>query len=273
VIDVALARCVELPEPDPDEAPLLAALRARGLSADALPWDGNPWEARLTVLRATWNYPHRLADFLAWAEGVPRLLNPFPLVAWNAHKGYLLGLERAGVPIVPTAVLPRGCSLCLAEVCAGRGWGDVVVKPAVGAGSLGARRGAPDDLEGHWNRLRDRGDVLVQPYQGAVEGRGERAIVWIDGAVTHAVRKAPRWEGGDEAVTGPMDVSAAERTVAEAAVAVARRVAEPLYARVDVIDGGGGPRVMELELIEPSLFFSYGAEACTRMAEAIARRM
>lgn len=278
-MDVALATCRVLPEPDADEAPTLAALHAAGLYAEALAWDDPEADfssARVTVLRATWNYPEQPQQFLAWAErtaAVTELWNPLAVVRWNAHKEYLLELDRAGVPVVPTWLVRRGEATTLAEILAARGWNDAVIKPAVSNSSRLTVRSGPDTMgsgEAHLRSLAAREDVLVQPYMRSVEGYGERSLVWIDGEITHAVRKAPRLVRQHEAVTGPLPVSPAEAEVARAALAVVD--APLLYARIDLALGpDGAPRVMELELIEPSLFFSYSPEALERFVRAVGR--
>jgi hypothetical protein len=280
-MDVALATCRELPEPDPDEAPTLAALQAAGIDAGTIAWDDPEADfsvARVTVLRATWNYPEDPQGFLAWVErtaAVTELWNPVAAVRWNLHKGYLLELERAGVPVVPTCLVRRGETRTLAEILAERSWSDVVIKPAISAASRLTARSGPatrEAGEAHLRRLAAREDVLIQPYVQSVNGHGERAVVWIDGALTHAVRKSPRFSGADEAVTGPLPISPAEAEVARAALAV---VNFPLlYARIDLAPAPDGtPQVMEFELMEPSLFFPYSAAALDRFVQAVGRRL
>jgi glutathione synthase/RimK-type ligase-like ATP-grasp enzyme len=279
-IDVALASCQVLPKPDRDEAPLLGALRAAGLRAEVLAWDDPAADfssARLTLLRATWNYterPERFGEWLRRTADESALWNPLHVVRWNLHKGYLLDLARAGVPVTPTHLVPRGSATRLADVAAERGWSDVVVKPAVSAGSrLTLRAGADTERgEAHLRAIVDQKDALVQPYLPAVEGHGERALVFIDGELTHAVRKAPRFAGDAESVTGPLAVSAEEEELARAALAAAP--APVLYARVDVAPGiYGRPVLMEIELIEPSLFFARGPHAVGRLVAAIGKRL
>src|SRR5687767_8517889 len=101
-----------MPEPDPDEELLMGALAEAGLEARLLAWDdpAAPFdEARVTVIRSTWNYIHRVDEFVAWAERVgPRLANPPAVVRWNVHKSYLLDIEAAGCAIVPTEIVRRG---------------------------------------------------------------------------------------------------------------------------------------------------------------------
>ncbi|HVZ73368.1 MAG TPA: hypothetical protein VHJ20_13400 [Polyangia bacterium] len=279
LIDVALASCKTLPEPDFDEAPLLTALRAIGLRTEVLAWDDPEADfstARVTLLRSTWNYaeqPELFADWLARAAAGSALWNPLPVVQWNLHKRYLLDLANAGVPVTPTQLVARGSDERLADVAAARGWRDVVVKPAVSAGSrLTLRVGANDERgEEHLRALVAGEDALVQPYLPAVEGHGERAIVFVDGELTHAVRKGRRFAGDAESITGPFDVSDAEAAVARAALAAAP--SPVLYARVDVAPGpDGAPVLMELELVEPSLFFAQGPRALARLVDAIAAK-
>jgi hypothetical protein len=107
-----------------------------------------------------------------------------------------------------------------------------------------------------------------------VEGSGERALVWIDGELTHAVRKSPRFFGENESVSEAIPVAADERTFAELALKAAdAREHGILYARIDVIrDEGGTLRLMELELIEPSLFLKQSAAALDRLVAAIVAR-
>jgi hypothetical protein len=113
--------------------------------------------------------------------------------------------------------------------------------------------------------------VLVQQYLPSVEGHGERALVWIDGALTHAVRKAPRFEGDREQVSPiAMSITPSEAALAERVLAT---VDMPmLYARVDMAPGpDGGPVIMELELVEPSLYFAQSPAALDRMVRALVR--
>lgn len=276
-----IATCTPLPEPDADEELLLDALRARGVDARMAAWNDprEDWDARVpTVIRSTWDYIHDLERFRAWlarAERAAPLWNPRRIVERNVHKGYLLELEARGVRIVPTEFLRRGFDMDLELLRASRGFGAVVIKPAVGAGSFATRRFEAHDGERaqHFlnESLRER-DVLVQPWLPSVDGHGERACVWIDGAFTHAVRKTPRFSGEDESVSEAVAIEPAEQALAERALAPIAK--DLLYARVDVAPGlDGRPCVMELELVEPSLFLKQHPPALARLADALARRV
>jgi len=284
-MELRIATIRPLPEPDFDEEPLLAALTRRGVRARMAAWDDarEDWDAPVpTVVRSTWDYLHRLDAFLAWVERAGRaapLWNPPDVLRANVHKFYLRDLEAAGHAIVPTEFLPRGARVTLAEVLARRGWDEIVVKPAVSAASFGTLRVRPAEGpaarargEAHLAELLATRDVLVQRYAPAVETSGERALVWIDGALTHAVRKTPRFAGQDESVSGALPVAPDEAALARAVLAPwAERL---LYARVDVVrDEGERPRVMELELLEPSLFLVQHPPALERLVSGLVRRL
>jgi len=269
-----IATCVALPEPDVDEAPLAAALAAAGLSAARVGWDdpAADWDAPVpTLVRSTWNYPAAPDAFLAWidrAAAAAPLINPPDVLRGNVHKRYLLELAARGVPVVPTTLVECGQTYELAAIDAP----SLVIKPAIGAASMATRRFAPRDPAAlaHLAAITAERAALVQPYVASVDGHGERALVWIDGELSHAVRKRPRFTGDQEHIDGPLPIADDERAVAEAALApVADRI---LYGRVDLArDAAGQPVVMELELIEPSLYLTYHPPALGRFVAAIRR--
>jgi len=278
-VRLQIATCRPLTEPDADEDILLDALRAAGIDAEMSAWhDPEAWQAPTsTIIRSTWDYIHCLRPFAEWVvkvSAVAPLWNPAEIIFNNLHKRYLLDLASRGVPVTPTTILERGSEVNLATLCAARGWNDIVIKPAVGAGSFETHRVRGSSVEAAvmLSRLLEERDVLVQPFLKAVEGHGERALVWIDGEFTHAVRKSPRFAGNDEQVSEAISISTAERLVGEAALLPISR--DLLYARVDVAPGDDGtPVVMELELIEPSLFLKQHPPALQRLVQGIARRL
>ncbi len=283
---LALATCATLPEPDPDNAPLRAALAANGIDAAHLAWDAadSPnWRAfDAVLLRSTWNYYEDAPRFLRWCESAAsatRLLNPLPAVRWNIHKQYLLELEARGIPIAPTELLRRGEAPDLTAILLRRGWSDVVIKPAISAASFETRRfsntHAPEAHAFLAAHLAER-DMLVQQFLPGVETTGERALIWIDGELTHAIRKNPRFAGGVEQVSPEaLDPTPAERDLAAQTLAAAPIPARDLlYARIDVFPGPKGePLLSELELIEPSLYFPQRPAALQRFVAAVTRRV
>ncbi|MCB0941332.1 MAG: hypothetical protein KDB72_13985 [Mycobacterium sp.] len=262
---IVLAGCPQLVDGDGDDAGLVAALRDRGLHAHWLSWDDpETLNADLVILRATWDYAERRDEFLAWTSRVRNLLNAPAVVAWNSDKRYLEDLAAAGVPTVPSSFFDPGTAVRLPR-------GEVVVKPAVGAGSVGAGRFThATEARAHAAKLhRDGRTVLVQPYDARVEA-GETALVFLGGEQSHAFVKGPmlpppgrlpRLDGSgvfaEERLT-PADPDFAMWDAGHAALdAACARLgiakAELLYARVDLIGDAEDPVILELELIEPSL--------------------
>lgn len=290
VKSVALASAMAARGLDEDEPTLLDALSDAGLDPAVAAWDDPDvdWSRfDLVVLRSTWDYHFRLAAFLAWAADVARhtrLANSLATVTWNTDKRYLAELAAAGVPTVPTAFLKPAERDGGLDAALGA-YDEVVVKPAVSAGSVDTARHRLDAAEGrdaardHVRRLLADGRVaMVQPYIPSVDERGERALVHIDGRFSHAITKGPIL-GPHTTVVGDLfaaeDISTASPTAAELAVGAAAMAVAPggplLYARVDVVDGADGPMVLELEATEPSLFLLHHPEAAARLAGAIRR--
>lgn len=274
---VALVTCRELPEPDPDQEPLLRALAEAGLEAELLAWDdpaAEPQRFDLCVLRSCWNYHHRPATFLAWVQRtarVTRLLNPAPLVRWNLHKRYLAELADRGLACVPTVFVARGRAPSFAATLAREGWSEAVIKPSVSAASYRTRRFAAANAasaQAFLDELAEERDALIQRFMPAVLGGGEKALVWVAGAWTHAVRKSTRFAGGVERVSEALAPTDAERALGERVLAGLEQ--DLLYARLDLIPADDGtPLVSELELIEPSLFLVQHRPALDRLVAAI----
>jgi hypothetical protein len=262
---IVLAGCPALPEGDGDDDDLIAALRQRGLHARWLSWDHpETLTADLVILRATWDYIDRLDEFLDWSVRVKNLLNPPAVVAWNTDKRYMADLAAAGVPTVASAFFAPGDTVKIPD-------GEVVVKPAIGAGSVGAQRFTrADAAHEHAAALQESGNTaLVQPYDPRVEN-GETALVFLGGEQSHAFTKGPMLPApGQRPVFDPSGTYAEESLtsadpefelwdIGHAALDAAAAhlnisVTDLLYARVDVIGGRDNPLLLELELVEPSL--------------------
>ncbi len=234
------------------------------------------WSAFDAVLiRTTWDYQEKREAFVEWAERLPvPLYNPADTVRWNTHKSYLRDLESRGVPVVPTEWLERGTRPDIASLCARRGWTRGFLKPCVGATSRETLRFDAGDpaAQAHADRLLAREDLMLQPYLARVETEGELSAIFIDGELTHGVRKVP--VAGDYRVQD--DFGAKDYPIDFPDVPLARRAVEAagrtlLYARADFLVGPHGLVLTELELVEPSLFFRHNLRAADRLARAVAR--
>jgi glutathione synthase/RimK-type ligase-like ATP-grasp enzyme len=275
--DVAIATHADLPDGTTDDRLLAGALMAGDARVRFAVWDDPAvdWSAAArTVIRSTWDYHLRPDAWFTWLDATAtrtRLVNSAAVLRWNSSKRYLLDLEAAGVPIVPTVHVTRGTAIALAARLDERGWRDVVVKPAIGASASGAERFADanlTDAQAHLDALLAAGDALIQPYQRAVEDARERSLVFIDGAFSHAFTKPPFLRGvGDGLGESPHEAGGAEVAIARRALEVSP--APVSYARVDLVPTPDGPRLMELELIEPDLGLRLHAAAADRLAAAV----
>lgn len=296
---VALATCSVLPQLDKGDRPLVAALAERGVTAEATVWDDDAvdWTSYdLVVVRSTWDYSVRRDEFVAWANALPHVLNSADVIEWNTDKRYLRTLEESGVPVIPTVWLDPSRHLSKRAVHTRMpAFGDFVVKPVVSAGASGTGRYQPVDAESralaikHACRLlNERRWVMIQPYVTSVDTAGEACLVFVDGELTHTVRKNALLTGPFRPTQGLYELEEmAAATASDEQVAVARRALEVateklgasqplLYARVDLVAGeDGAPMVIELELTEPSLWMQYagGVDAYGTLADAIVARL
>ncbi|NCT67615.1 MAG: hypothetical protein GXC76_08220 [Rhodanobacteraceae bacterium] len=279
---------------DDDLAPLAAALQAAGAEVALVDWDDAQadWSHYdLALLRSPWDYVQRFPDFMAWLERASahtRVLNPPDVVRWNVDKHYLGELARAGVAVVPSRYCEPGedveaaLEAFLAEHAA---VAEFVVKPCIGAGSRDAQRHARGEraaMRAHLARLLDAGrSALLQPYLERVDEHGETALIFFDGRFSHAIRKGPllrRGEGPTAELFAAEAITPREPTPQEHALATQALGALPfdtslLYARIDLIhDADGTPRLLELELAEPSLFFEHAPGSAQRFAQAVLAR-
>ncbi len=275
---IAIVTCTNLPEPDPDQGLMLSALRDAGLDAELAAWDQDAidWAGYdLAVLRSTWDYHQHLPRFKGWLDAASQatlLVNPAPVVRWNLHKGYLRELERAGLPIVPTAFVDAGEPADLAGILSERGWTDIVIKPCVSAGSARTKRfrdGAAPEAQGFLASIASIDDTMIQPFIPSVEDGGERAAMWIGGEATHAIVKQPRFDDDAESVSDAKPVTDAERDMLARCLEIAGEGL--LYARLDTMrHAEGSLMISELELIEPSLFLLQSEHATAKFVESVA---
>jgi glutathione synthase/RimK-type ligase-like ATP-grasp enzyme len=271
-----------LPELSDDDRLLLAELRTLGLRAEPAIWDDPEvdWAtARAAVVRSTWDYHHHHERFLEWADragALTRLFNLPETLRWNSHKGYLADLEANGVPVVPTVWLVAGSEASLPEILASQGWTQAVVKPAVSASgheTWRVRAGKTAQAQRRLDRLLAERDMMVQPFLASVEDPGERSLIFVEGQHTHTARRPAPFGAGAGEMAGVRPIEAAPDEVALAYKVLHAAGRQTLYARVDIArDDEDTPRLMEFEVIEPSLFLAQSPPATRMLAAAIARR-
>ena len=281
---IAFATAREARAFDADLPILTVAADRLELAVDVAVWDDATvdWASYdLVVVRSCWDYVDRRDAFLAWAGGLPHVLNPVDVLTWNTDKVYLRELADAGVPVIDTRWDVRDGD----DLPDSAEW---VVKPAISAGSRDtARWSSPDDVYAHSEELITSGrTVMVQPYLDSVDTAGETALIYLGGRFSHAIRKGPLLGRGEgvrqdrdqlEVIT-PRAPTAAQLDVAEQVLAA---IPDEIggspslaYARVDLVDDAdGAPRLIELELTEPSLFLEHSEGGAALLLDVLTDRL
>lgn len=275
---IALVTCERPLERDTDLDFLIPALTRAGAEVEAPGWSDPKvdWSSfDLAMLSSTWDYHERLGEFRAWLRSTgkrTRLVNPLDVVEWNLDKRYLRELEAAGAAIIPTIWAEPGREdEAVAEIAA-RGWEDLIVKPVVDLGARNLIRIAAGAAAGMLPRYGTH--TMIQPYLPSVAAEGELSLVYLNGELSHALRKRPaRGDfriqpeyGGTHEAAG---VPAAAGELAAAALAAAPG-ADPLYARVDMVAlPDGSPALIELELVEPALYLDVDPPSADRLARVL----
>ncbi|MDP3718760.1 MAG: hypothetical protein Q8T13_13430 [Acidobacteriota bacterium] len=282
---VVFATCAHQPYITDDDQPLADALGALGYRVEPEPWTDIDPDTHLAadpvVLRSTWDY-HRVPTlFTSWlaamADSSRPLLNPADIVRDNLDKIYLQRLERAGIAIPATQWVEKPDAASLTAILDQQVWKQAVLKPRIAATAYGTFVIAGDCMPADEDLAPARASgALVQEFIPEIATRGEVSLVYAGGQFSHAVLKRARdsdfrvqeeFGGSAEAIVP----SAALRAFGESVMAQVS--GSCAYARVDVVDSARGPLLMELELIEPVLYFRVVPGAAERMARAIVDRL
>lgn len=283
---LAIATCHRLPMGTDDDRMLLDKLEQSHIECQVLPWDQDAvdWSRfSACLIRSTWDYSTRHQAFLRWIDAVAPvlpLINPASVLRWNTHKGYLLELERVGLPVVPSRFLDSGTELDLDALCTMGPHTTYFAKPVVAATSRGTLRFCPAIPEQrkkaveHLRRHLATEAMIVQPYLSSVETLGEISLIYIDGHFSHAVQKRP--QPGDYRVQDDFDgihtAFAADPLLTRVGDLVIQHVDSHPYARVDLLkDPENQWRLIEVEMVEPVLFFELHPPAAQQLANAIQR--
>lgn len=277
---ILFATSPELPALTDDDRLAALALQRRGFTVEPLVWGeaGPDVRGATVVLRSCWDYHLRPGAFVAWIDGLTAagvtLVNAAPTLRENLHKRYLLRLDAA---IPPTELVPRGSAGRLAAIAGRLGAEELVIKPAISLSAFGTWRATAGDAtaEARFAAQLAGGDLLVQRFVPEVVA-GELSLVYFAGRYSHCVRKIPApgdfrvqadFGGTRQPWTPDVDTLAAAGRIVEQAAA------DTVYCRVDGVRTAAGFVLMELELIDPVLFFAYAPGAVERFVAALTQRL
>lgn len=265
-----------------EDALVQNALTAKGLQVMRTDWanpDFNWSKTRYALFRTVWDYFHRFEEFSLWFEKTAtqtQFLNPFELIRWNMDKHYLSDLSNKGINITPTIYAEAGENITLTQLYQQSNWTETVLKPSVSGGGRHTYRINAQNVAAHeaiFQELLAKEAMMLQEFQHQVLTKGEVAMMVIGGKFTHAIQKIA--QPGEFRVQDDFGGTVHPYTPSKAAIefaekAIAACPLPPLYARVDWIwDNADNMAVIELEMIEPELWFRFYPKAAHLLADEI----
>lgn len=260
-------------------------LAARGIIVENVSWrssTANWGDYDTVIIRSPWDYQHSVDEFMAVLEDIEAssavLWNPIEIVRWNVRKTYLQQLHDQGIVIVPTQFVQSPSESDIRSMFETLESDQIVIKPVVGANANDTFWLRPDssgDLLQQIETLYHGRLALLQPFIQSVVEYGETSHIFFDGQHSHSVLKTPK--AGDFRVQEEHGSRIQPIQPDSAIIECATRALQPvpqqtLYGRVDLVELPNGQQaVMELELIEPSLYLTYDTDSAERFADAIQR--
>src|SRR3984957_17129855 len=275
MIDVTLVTCRAHPGLPEDDQFLLAALERRGMRHRVALWDDPDvdWgDSPVTLVRAAWDSHLNPPGFIAWLDRLGSqsyLLNTTSLMKWNFDKQYLVELREKGQNVVPTAILTSASEVAISQALQQIPAVEIVVKPRFGADAYGVTRlpPKPEAIAAHFERFGANGGLLIQPFIPGIELERERSLVFIGGRFSHALYRNPFGSGPTRQTPDNIHTPTPEElSYCRELLGSLPRLA---YARVDLIPLNGRPALMELEIIDPSLFFKAQPSAADALAAEV----
>lgn len=273
----------QLPAGAKDDRLLLPHLHKLGIKAQFVAWDdlSIDWsKADLAIIRSTWDYHLKYAQFQQWLTAVQaqtKLLNPPNVVRWNSHKNYLKDFASQGIRCVDTLWLSYGDKPLLKTLLQHKNWQRFVIKPAVSASAHGTKQFTAQEYEvaqQHLEHYLLQNDMMIQTYLDAFDTQGETSLIFFAGEFSHAVQRQAALNVSDS-LSGFNQLTTVPDSAIDFASTVLNHIWENLlYARVDLsIHDHNQHTLLELELIEPSLFLDFHPHAAEQFARAIAKRL
>lgn len=246
---------------------------------DVIPWSQpTDWgQYTFAVIRTTWDYTKRYEEFLKTLDFIEstgcKVLNPLGIVKWNSHKSYLQDLEKSGVPIIESYFLNDIESNILDLNLKLLDHKKYVLKPAVGASAVNIDVLSKSEMLDKISKLKDLSLWFIQPFMDEIL-QGEISLFFFNSEFSHAAQKVPKQ--GDFRVQaeygGVITAYIPNSEEFEFAKKVLNAIGQNLlYVRIDFLRTPEGPRVMELELIEPSFYFRTHKQSAKNFVNALKR--
>lgn len=277
---IGILTCARLPKLLESDQQLIPLFAKENIVAKAVIWDDESidWvEFDYLIFRNTWDYYQKEMAFNLWLNKIESLgiktLNPISVIQKNKHKFYLKELEREGISILPTIFLEKNSNQNLIHLIP-KEWKKIVIKPAFSAGSYLTKlidRSEIESIQTEFKEHFETKDFLLQEFRPEIKELGETSLIFFNGKFSHAVNKKPIKNdfrvqiqyGGKYTLIQPND-----DLLLQAELILSKIQEKLLYARVDGIVIENKLHLMEVELIEPDLYFDLADGARERFVEA-----
>lgn len=278
---IALLTCEKLPELTAADQLLIPELAKHNIVAKPVIWSDQTinWSNfDYLIFRNTWDYFEKEIEFNLWLDQIEKLgiktLNTIGIIKQNKHKFYLREMEKQGISILPTVFIDKTNSLNLAELIPSH-WKKAVIKPAFSAGSYLTEVFEVADIQkinADYKNLAQEKELLLQEFMPEIQTLGETSLIFFNKKFSHCVNKKP--VDGDFRVQsqfgGKYSLVQPSQELIEKAQKIVNTFPENLlYARVDGIIIGTELYLMEIECIEPDLYFDIADGALERFVSSI----
>ncbi|MCT4643057.1 MAG: hypothetical protein N4A33_12270 [Bacteriovoracaceae bacterium] len=266
-----------LPNLCSDDNDLLKELKERGITSSVVVWDQFDIPANSYVLiRTIWDYADKKEKFKRllydFSDKNIKCFNDVETLLWNMDKSYLLELEEKKCNIVPTRIVKKFKLNDLS--CCGFDY-PLVIKPLVGASGINTFMLKSSNHNIDLSSLISA-DVIIQPFMSSIQKLGEYSFIFFDGRFSHAVLKKAK--EGEFRVQDDHGGTVKEYIPTQWQLEEVKRMLEKvqrkfLYARVDVVLEGSTFYLMELEVIEPELFFRFNKKSVKNFVDVLIQKL
>ena len=270
---IAILTCQSLPNLNTNDQLLISAFAKNQITAQPAVWSDSSidWQKfDYLIFRSTWDYFEREAEFNLWLAKIEKLgvktLNSLQIINQNKHKFYLKSIEKQGVKIVPTVFIDKTTSLDLNHLIPAD-WQKCVIKPAFSGAAYQTTVfdvANTTEINNIYLSIAAEKELLLQRFMPEIQTLGETSLIFFNKKYSHAVNKKP--VSGDFRVQsqfgGTYTAVAPTASIIEKAQNIVHTFySDLLYLRIDGIIIGDEFYLMEIEGIEPDLYFEHAAPA------------
>jgi glutathione synthase/RimK-type ligase-like ATP-grasp enzyme len=235
------------------------------------------------IIRSTWDYQEDADLFMQVLSEIEEsgtvLLNSLAIAQWNINKNYLKEVESKGASIIPTIWLEKFDYSLVESYFEYFKTDQLVIKPTISANSDNTFWLKKESFKDHKKLLETsliNRQLMVQPFIPAIIDEGEYSVFYFASNYSHCILKTPK--SGDFRVQEEhggilQSIDPSQALLSAASKALKTIPEKVLYARIDLVRHNEKFQIMEIELIEPSLYFNLDNNAAGRFAKHFANWM